>query len=398
MSKDEEAGLGKFIAGMVAKSTIMRYQSGWACWNKYLQSLSENGREVDPYLLKAKDDRERACRIGLFLKERYEIKGLRDRAATGVVAHIRYHFSIALRPTEFFDAQIVTGIRKACRHTVEELKLKKINSNGTVKLPVCEDILYIIRDGHFKDKPWVGTQLDSRMTYMGAMWGYDLGVRISEMTAPERGCIDHNIRANEIVFILSTPIKDNETETFRLRGGDKRLAMQSQENIVMCDVQASSHKMGSLKKTKCIGRRSPLESQWLDDLFHWTVNANLVGTDPLFSRPSNHPPGSRKFLTGKMVRTAVKKAVKSVGLPPIYFSGHSLRKAMYTHMRAAGCSIDDRRDRGNYSECSNVGDQVYDYAGAGHGPLSSNSLVGGFKPNIENCKRYVPAVYASDTK
>ena len=99
-----------------------------------------------------------------------------------------------------------------------------------------------------------------------------------------------------------------------------------------------------------------------------------------------------------MVRTAVKEAVKSVGLPPIYFSGHSLRKAMYTHMRAAGCSIDDRRDRGNYSECSNVGDQVYDYAGAGHGPLSSNSLVGGFKPNIENCKRYIPAVYESDTK
>ena len=398
MSPEEEAGLGKFISGMIAKSTITRYQSGWTSWKKYLQSISENQNDVDPYLLRAKDDRERACRIGLFLKDRYEVKGLRDRAATGVVAHIRYHFSIALHPTEFFDAQIITGARKACRHNAEELKLKKSNCNATVKLPVCEDILYIIRDNLFKDKPWIGVQLDDRMTYMGSMWGYDIGVRISEMTAPERGCTDHNIRANEIVFMLRVPINDNGCDTFRIRGGDKRLAEQSQENIVMCDVQASSHKMGSLKKSKCIGRRSPLESQWLDDLFHWTVKANLVGTDPLFSRPSNHPPGSRKLQTGKMVRTAVKKAVASVGLPPTYFSGHSLRKAMYTHMSAAGCSIDDKRARGNYSEYSNVGDQVYDYAGAGHGPLSSNSLVGGFKPNIENCKRYIPAAYASATK
>ena len=80
VSADEEAGLGKFISGMVTKSTITRYQSGWASWMRYLQSLSENKDDVDPYLLRAKDDRERACRIGLFLKERYEVKGLRDRA------------------------------------------------------------------------------------------------------------------------------------------------------------------------------------------------------------------------------------------------------------------------------------------------------------------------------
>ena len=153
-------------------------------------------------------------------------------------------------------------------------------------------------------------------------------------------------------------------------------------------MQASSHKTGSLSKAKCVGRRSAQESQWLDDLFHWTVSANHVGTDPLFSRLSIRPPGSRKFLTGKMVRTAVKDAVKSVGLPPMFFSGHSLRKAMYIHMSAAGCTADDKRDRGNYANGSTVGDRVYDYAGAGHGPLSSNLLEGGFKPNIESCKSF----------
>jgi integrase len=388
---EEEAELGKFIAGMVAYSTVKRYQSGWTQWKQYMQSMSNGAEASDPYLLRAKDDRERACRLGLFLKERYEVKGLRDRAATAVVAHIQYHFSIALHPTEIFDSQIIKGVRKACRLSTEEIRIKKMNSNATVKLPVCEDILYIIRDKLFVDNPWSALLLDNRMTYMGAMWGFDVGVRIGEMTAPENGCTDHNIRAGEIVFLLSTPIEENGNTVYRLRGGDKRLAGQMSNNVIMCDVQASSHKMGSLKKAKCIGRRSKEESQWLDDLIEWTIKADLIGTDPLFSRPSEHPPGSRKFLTGKMIRTAVKVAVASAGLPPIFFSGHSLRKAMYTHMRAAGCSIDDRRDRGNYAEGSNVGDQVYDYAGLGHGPLSSNALKGGFKPNVGDCKRYIPA-------
>ena len=144
MSEDDKVGLGRFIAGLVANSTINRYQSGWAQWKQYVQSTSNGTETSDPYLLRAKNDRERACRLGLFLKERYEVKGLRDRAAAAVVAHIQYHFSVALYPTEFFDLQIVTGVRKACRLSTEEIKIKKMNSNATVKLPICEDILYMI--------------------------------------------------------------------------------------------------------------------------------------------------------------------------------------------------------------------------------------------------------------
>jgi hypothetical protein len=395
ISQEDQAKLSTFIARKVANSTTKRYESGWFHWLEYLRSVSSAAEVIDPYLLLAKDDRERACRLGLFLQDRYENKGLRDRAATGVVAHIRHHFLVALHPVEFFATKIVAGARKACRPTATELKQKKKNIQGTTKLPVCEEILYIIRNKLFKDSPWTSTLLDNRMTYMGAMWGFDIGVRISEFTAPETGGTDHNIRADEIVFLLSTPIVENGKITYRLRGGDRRLAGQIMSNIQMCDTQASSHKSGSLKKSKCLGRRTVEESQWLDDLIQWTVIADPTGSDPLFSRPSDHPPGSRKILTGKMVRTAIKEAVTSVGLPPIYFSGHSLRKAMYTHMRAAGCSADDRNDRGNYSDKSKVGDQDYDFAGAGHGPLSSNSLVGGFKPNIENCRRYVPADYAN---
>ena len=199
---------------MVSKSTIKRYQSGWMQWKQYIGSVSNTAGERDSHLLQAKDDRERACRLGLYLKERYEVNGLRDRAATGVVAHIRYHFSIALHPTDFFDTQIIKGVRKACRPTTEELKVKKMNSNATTKLLVCQDILYIIREKLFEGSPWTSHLLDNRMTYMGAMWGFDLGVRISEMTAAESGCADRNIRANEIVFVLSESIEADGESVF----------------------------------------------------------------------------------------------------------------------------------------------------------------------------------------
>ena len=107
-----------------------------------------------------------------------------------------------------------------------------MNSNATTKLPVCEDILYIIPEKLFEGSSWTGYLLDNRMTNMGVMWGFDLGVRISEMTAPESGCTDHNIRANEIV----TPIVEDGGSVFRLRRGDKRLADQTASNITMCDV------------------------------------------------------------------------------------------------------------------------------------------------------------------
>ena len=76
------------------------------------------------------------------------------------------------------------------------------------------------------------------------------------MTAAESGCADHKIRSNEIVFVLNEPIEADGESVFRLRGGDKRLADQTANNILTYDVQASSHKMGSLSKAKCVGRRS----------------------------------------------------------------------------------------------------------------------------------------------
>ena len=102
----------------------------------------------------------------------------------------------------------MAGARRACRPTVTEVRGKKRNDQGTTELPVCEGILYAIEDKLFVNNSWAGVLLDNKMTYMGAMWGYDIGVRIGEMTAPEKGCTDHNIRANEVILLLCTTTAD----------------------------------------------------------------------------------------------------------------------------------------------------------------------------------------------
>ena len=59
-------------------------------------------------------------------------------------------------------------------------------------------------------------------------------------------------------------------------------------------------------------------------------------------------------------------------------------------MRALGASEEDMRDRGGYAFGSRVIAQTYDYSSAGHGPLSSNALNGGARPDIDDIRRFLP--------
>jgi hypothetical protein len=92
-------------------------------------------------------------------------------------------------------------------------------------------------------------------------------------------------------------------------------------------------------------------------------------------------------LTGRSVGDEIKKTCASNGLPPDYFSAHSLRKGTITHMRAQEATEDDRRDRGNYAAGSTVMNSVY---ATGLGPSASNSLEGGHCLDKKDLKRLIP--------
>ena len=78
------------------------------------------------------------------------------------------------------------------------------------------------------------------------------------------------------------------------------------------------------------------------------------------------------------------------GLPPDYFSSHSLRKAARTQMRAMGVSELGMLDRGGYVEGSQVMRGVYDYHSGAQGPLESNSNAGGTRLTTEDVWSWLP--------
>ena len=59
-------------------------------------------------------------------------------------------------------------------------------------------------------------------------------------------------------------------------------------------------------------------------------------------------------------------------------------------MRALGVSEVDMKDRGGYSAGSRVMTCSYDYSSTGHGPLSSNAINGGARPDVQDIQRYIP--------
>jgi hypothetical protein len=71
-----------------------------------------------------------------------------------------------------------------------------------------------------------------------------------------------------------------------------------------------------------IGRQSPEESTFLDDLASWLNHSGTTGRVEVFSfRKSD---GHLAVLTGKTIRDELKKTGESNNLPPEYFSSHSL--------------------------------------------------------------------------
>ncbi len=144
--------------------------------------------------------------------------------------------------------------------------------------------------------------------------------------------------------------------------------------IAECRVQGTSTKGKVTNKAKLVSRRSPEESEFLDDIIHFVIKSGAGGTEELLS--CHGLSGKRVHLRARTVREELKKTCVLNGLPPSYFSSHSLRKGAITQMRALGASEDDRRDRGNYAPNSQVMNTTYDYA-TGLGPLAANSLVGG---------------------
>jgi hypothetical protein len=387
LTQEDRRELAGFLDHSVLPSTKRAYDAHWGLWKAFLKSHTSI---LDPFL-RTVSEAEKPGVVSLFLHKRFK-QGLRCKQATAPTAGIKLAFARALLPTEFLNHPTVAAARHACRRKPEELRaIKDAGTEGTVKLPLCGSILDDIRKHLWHDKAWDARGLRDRMAYLACVWGFDQTARVSEYTIPEGIATDHCIRVDDVSFYVQTPNGivglTGSSMAYSLRGAAEE--GPDVKRVMECRVLAVSTKGKITVKAKLVGRRSPMESRFLDDLVIFLVRSGTFGKDELFSFRLG--PNPKVALTSFVVRREVKSACDRAGLPSKHFSSHSLRKGGVTHMRALGACEDDRRDRGNWAPGSQVMNDTYDY-GHGLGPLAAESLTGGYLPSVTDVQRILPVL------
>ena len=369
----------------VLPNTNRVYDKSWEQWTSFLKSEVD---EDDPFVRSAGAE-EKASLVGVMMLRRHE-QGLRDKQATSFTAAIRIRFSQQGLSTEFLNSPVIATARAACKLKPEELReMRDRGAAASVKLPICESILVDMKSRMWTGRGWTGADMRDRMIYIGCMWAFEMGARVSEYTTPEPGGVDHCIRVDDLTLIAVYPSGTRSIYGSELVGLGLADGLAGRPNVVECRATGVTSKGKRVVKPKIIRRRSVEESRFLDDLLDFMAHCGNTGKDELFSFRCEA--SAHVKLRSRDVREALKSVCVENGLDPDYFSSHSLRKGAITEMRALGASEDDRRDRGNYAPNSQVMNVTYDY-GAGIGPLASNSLTGGHKPTVEDVRRLIPPV------
>jgi integrase len=235
------------------------------------------------------------------------------------------------------------------------------------------------------------------MTYIAAMYGFDIAARAGEATSPDGESEQHTILCEDVVIHLTEKIRIEGQWIERVRGGDEATLERIEiDNVNTLEICALTHKVGQINTTKRIARNSEEEAQFLEDLMEFMKHSGAGAKDPLFSRNTKKPNGvmSKKKCRPKMVTEAIKTEVTAQGLPPLLFSFHSLRKGAVTHMKALGVSREETLARGNYSANSAMIDTVYNYNSAGTGPLGAMANKKGREPSREDVSRTIRLNYS----
>jgi hypothetical protein len=138
-----ELGLGPFLSKGVTQGTRNGYSTDWKAWVSYIgRRISLAGQEGDVFLDRVRSDTDRATILALFFKERYEDGGLRARHAT------------CISSVDWFESQIMTNARAACRMSCDELREHKKESKSEAVLPVSEDMITEARVRLWANKSW----------------------------------------------------------------------------------------------------------------------------------------------------------------------------------------------------------------------------------------------------
>lgn len=354
----------KFLSRSVTVGTAQGYMLGIRKWEEYLTFL---GTDNNPgqFMEKIIGQHEKAKRVVLFMAYLYMNNGMRDEQIKKVVTSVAYLFEVEGKDATFFGNAIVSRGRKASVRSAEECSVhENIRAENTI-LPICLDIVLAVRRQYWENHGWDAKGMDNKGIWLAICLGFDSGLRIGNLTKKDGpNGADHCIRAGSLSFRAMDPVTKTER---RIKGGPNAANFISRQDVTLSMILSvdmvyvtskTSRKVKSLiDNPKTISRESDVESTVLDDLCLWVVHSKVQESDELLTRYSEK--GGRKVVIRKDVRTAIKSAVKGVGLPPKHFSTKSLRSGFGTHAVANGMGVEEMKVRGGWVKDSDVPERFY---------------------------------------
>jgi hypothetical protein len=271
--------LSTFISKSVLPQTSQVYGKDFAAWKNFVKT--ETGSD-DPLLI-GMPDNDRASLVCLMMLRRHE-SGKRGKAATAFTATIRLTFARAMLSTTFLDSAIIATARTSCLMKPEELRAKRdMGHPVSVKFPVCQELLVdmkrrLVQEGDVTDEGMRGWAASLEATF-----GFEMAGRIGEYTHNERNQVNHCVRVDDVTFAVEVKGALVNVPGSGLAGLKLEDSPEGRSSILDCRVRAVTSKGKVVVKAKMIGRRSPEEAAFLDDLASWLTRSGTTGTDELFS-------------------------------------------------------------------------------------------------------------------
>lgn len=222
------------------------------------------------------------------------------RRMTAIMSALRFIFRVNTTSTACLDHPRVLLAMQASKRTMLAREANKVMISRK-RDPMTIDMVKWLRSTW-----WLGKNEVNKLAYLGTALGFNFMCRISELV---KGRGDHYLRREDVSFVK---------EAGRLVGAD--LTIRSSKT----DVKGKGRFL-------YLGRRTPLESELLDDLHSWVCRSKVGDEDALLST------GTRVLMRSDVAR-AIKAAATAHRLDARKFSPHSLRVGGATTMERAGVS------------------------------------------------------------
>jgi hypothetical protein len=340
-----------FIRKGLKKRTIDRYNENSHLWPTF---AGGKGWSRDLCMTAASATQRRVMLVD-FVKWLAEEKINGDEISR-VISALRSRWVQACADITVFEDESLRLAKKAGRtETARERHLLKEKRR---RLPVTMDMIQRERQDH-----WVQSEeVNKKMVYMGMMLAFNFMWRVSEYVMDSRSS-EHAIRAEDILFL-----RDGAP----WRAWEMRTVTDSRKVTNILFVVRSS-KTGT-GRYLYLSRKSPAESQAVDDVIEWAKLSEVRRGDPFLSRWKMGRGGqrSRLKLTRRMMSEGLKDLARRSGFAglELAFVPHSLRIGGATAMFHAGKSTQQVDRTGGWSKRSNSREIYQQFNPADVGALS----------------------------